>query len=128
MKKYLFLLVVISVLFLSACAPATGFAQTVVVLPDQLQAAIGLAVLYLVGLALRGRVPDEWVMEIAATITTALITILGVLLRLIPLEFESVATAILNLIVVLLGSLTLVRGLFVAFGKKHVAQRVHLLP
>lgn len=45
----------------------------------------------------------------------------------IPLEFESVANAVLNLIVVLLGMLTLVRGLFVVVGKKNVAQRFHLL-
>ena len=124
----LFLLTVIVVLSLSACAPAQGFAHTVVQLPDQLQAAIGLGVLYLVGLLLRGRVPDEWVMEIAAAITTAVIAVLGVLLRLIPLEFETIATAILSLIVVLLGGLTLIRVAFVAFGKRHVAERIHLMP
>lgn len=129
MRKYLSLLVVVAsgVLLLSACAPAQGVAQGVVELPSELQALIGLGVLYLVGLALRGRVPDEFVMEVAATLTTALITILGLALRLIPVEFEAVATAILNLIVVLLGSLTLVRGLFVAFGRRQVAQRLHLM-
>lgn len=129
MKK-LFVLVLamaVGVFLLSACAPAQGVTQRFVELPEPIQAVIGLGVLYLVGLALRGRIPDEYVMEISATITTAIVAVIGVLLRLIPLEFESVANAVLNLIVVLLGMLTLVRGLFVVVGKKNVAQRFHLL-
>jgi CHASE2 domain-containing sensor protein len=128
MKKFTFLFVMVLVfLLVSACAPVQGIGQRAVELPPQLQALIGLGVLYLVGLLLRGRVPDEFVMEIAATLTTATLTVIGVLLRLIPLEFEPVANAILNLIVVLLGMLTLARGLLVAFGKRQFAQRVHLL-
>jgi small basic protein/predicted small secreted protein len=130
MKRLLVLalLVVTLSVFLSACSPAQGAAQTVVELPDPLQAVIGLGVLYLVGLALRGRIPDQYVMEIAAAITTALITVIGLLLQMIPLEFEPLANTILTLIVVLLGMLTAARMLFVAAGKKEAARRVHLLP
>ena len=126
--RFLFVAMAMALTFvLSACSPAQGLAQSVVVLPDPLQAAIGLGVLYLVGLALSGKLPAEYVMEIAAAITTALITIIGVLLRLIPLGFEPIANSILTLIVVLLGSLALVRALFVLVGKKHVAQKLRLL-
>jgi predicted small secreted protein/small basic protein len=124
----LMLVVTLMVFVLSACSPAQGVAQTVVELPDPLQALIGLGVLYVVGLLLRGRIPDQYVMEIAAAITTALITVIGLLLQMIPLEFEPLANTILTLIVVLLGMLTAARMLFVAAGKKEAARRVHLLP
>jgi hypothetical protein len=93
-------LVVLSV----AYAPGQGIVARVVELPQQLQAVIAVGVAGLVALALKGRVPDEYLSEISVAISTGLITIIGVLLRLIPLEFEGIATAILNLIVVLLGT------------------------
>jgi predicted small secreted protein len=124
----LMLVVTLMVFVLSACSPAQGAAQTVVELPSQLQALIGLGVLYVVGLLLRGRVPDQILMEIAAAITTALITVIGLALQLIPLEFEPLANTILTLIVVLLGMLTGARLLFIAFGKREVAERIRLLP
>src|SRR5262245_13240662 len=101
-----FALLVLGVLVLVAVsyAPDTGLVQRVVELPQQLQAVIATAVAGLVALALKGRVPDTSLSEISVAISTALITIIGVLLRLIPLQFESVATAVLNLIVVLLGT------------------------
>ncbi len=124
--RFLFVATVLSV-FLAGCTSAQGVAHKVVVLPDPLQVAIGLGVLYVIGLLLNGRLPAEYVMEISAAITTAVVTILGVLLRLIPLGVEPIANAIMNLLVVLLGSLGLVRGLFVLFGKKHVAQQLRLI-
>lgn len=106
MKRFifLFLVVLMAASLLSACAPARGVAQEVVELPQKLQVLIAAGVMWIVSLALQGRVPDEFLSEISAAITTALITILGVLLRLIPAGFESIANAILNLIVVLLGT------------------------
>ena len=41
---------------------------------------------------------------------TALLTVIGVALGLIPLEFEEVANAILNLIAILLGGVVVVNG------------------
>lgn len=127
-KWFLFVAVTLMAFLLSACTSAQGAAQSVVELPSELQALIGLGVLYVVGLVLRGRVPDQFLMEIAAAITTALITVIGVLLQMIPVDMEPLANTILTLIVVLLGMLTGARLLFVAFGKKEVAQRVYLLP
>jgi hypothetical protein len=77
-------------------------------LPNELKAAIAVAVLYAVRLALAGRVPDQWLMELAAAITTALITVIELALGLVPPEFEAVAVAILNLIAVLIGSILVV--------------------
>lgn len=106
MKRFIFLFLVVltAASLFSACAPAQGVAQEVVELPQKLQVLIAAGVMWIVSLALQGRVPDEFLSEISAAITTALITILGVLLRLIPAEFESIANAIVNLIVVLLGT------------------------
>lgn len=127
-KTILVSILMLIALMLTACAPAQGIAQGVVELPMQLQAVIGVAVAYVVGILLRGRLPDEWVMEIASVITTAAIAILGIILRLIPLEFEVLATAVLNVLVVLLGGFGLVRGLFVMFKAQAFAKKIHLLP
>jgi hypothetical protein len=77
--------------------------QTIVSLPDELKLAIAAGILFLVRLVLDGRVPDKYISEIAAAISTALITVIGVLLGMIPPEFEALANSILSLIVVLLG-------------------------
>lgn len=87
-----------------------GFAMWLVVLPDELKAAIALGVLYLVRLVLAGRVPDQFLTELAAVITTALITAIELALGLIPPQFEMVAAAILQLIAVLLGGILVVNG------------------
>jgi len=92
------------VVLLVAYAPGQGVVQRVVELPVQLQTLIAAGVAGLVALVAKGRVPDEYLSEISVAISTGLITIIGVLLRLIPLQFEEIATAILNLIVVLLGT------------------------
>lgn len=87
-----------------------AFVQSLVVLPDTLKAAIALGVLYLVRLALAGRVPDQFLTEVSAVITTALVSVIELALGLIPLSFEAVAAAVLNLIAVLLGGVVVVNG------------------
>ena len=87
-----------------------GFAQSLVILPLPLQAVLAVAVLFAVRLALGKFFPDAALSEIAAAITTALLTVIGVALGLIPLEFEAVATAVLNLIAILLGGVIVVNG------------------
>ena len=127
-KASLIAILIVAAFVLSACAPAQGVAQGVVELPTQLQAIIGVAVAYVIGLLLRGRIPEEFVMEIASAITTAVIAIVGVLLRLIPLNAEALATSILNVLVVLLGSFGVLRGVLVTFKARAFAQKIHLLP
>lgn len=105
----LFVIALTAILLLSACAPAQGFAQKVVQLPDKLQVLIAAGVAWLLSRLLSGRVPDEYLSEISVAITTALITVIGVLLRMIPPEFETIANAVLNLIVVLLGTVWVFR-------------------
>ena len=87
-----------------------GFVQQIVTFPDELKIALAVGVLYLVRLLLAGRVPDENLSEIAAAITTALITVIGILLGLIPVDFEAIATATLRLLAVLLGSVIVING------------------
>ncbi len=119
---------VVAALLLAGCSSAQGVAQDVVELPVELQALIGSGIAYLIGLVLRGRVPLGYEQEIASAITGAVLTVIGVVLKLIPQEFAPVATAVLTLIVVLLGTLQGARLLFIAFGKKDAAQRAHLIP
>lgn len=78
-------------------------------LPVELQAFIALAVLAGVRALLAGRVPEQFVTELAAVISTALIAIIELALGLIPSEFDSIVAAILQLIVVLLGAVTVAR-------------------
>ena len=121
MKKLLPLLLL--VFLLVACGPVEGAAQTVVELPNQLQVLIGLGVAWLVRKVLGGTsVPEEFQTEIAVAITTALVTVVGVLLKLIPLGLEAIATTVLNLVVLLLG------GAWVAGLLRTGAVRVGLLP
>ena len=87
-----------------------GFAQSLVVLPLPLQVVLAVGVLFAVRLALGKFLPDAALSEIAAAITTALLTVIGVVLGLVPLEFEAVATAILNLLAILLGGVVVVNG------------------
>jgi len=91
-----------------------AFAMYVIGLPEELKAAIAIGVLALVRILLAGRVPDSFVTELAAVITTALITVIELALGLIPAEFEPVAAAILRLIAVLLGTILVVRAYLVA--------------
>lgn len=86
----------------------------VVGLPDELKVAIAAGILFLVRLLLAGRVPDSFLTELAAVITTALITVIELALGLIPPEFEPVAAAILRLIAALLGAILVVRAYLVA--------------
>jgi hypothetical protein len=87
-----------------------GFAQSLVVLPLPLQVVLAVGVLFVVRLALGKFLPDAALSEISAAITTALLTIIGIVLGLIPLELEAVATAILNLLAILLGGVVVVNG------------------
>jgi hypothetical protein len=91
-----------------------AFAMYVIGLPEELKAAIAIGVLALVRVLLAGRVPDAFVTELAAVITTALITVIELALGLIPVEFEPVAAAILRLIAVLLGTILVARAYLVA--------------
>lgn len=87
---------------------------TIVALPDELKGAIALAVLAAVRILLNGRVADSFVTELAAIITTAVLALLQLLLGLIPPQFEAVADAVLKLLVVLLGSVFIVRAYMLA--------------
>lgn len=87
-----------------------AFVQSLVVLPDPIKGAIALGVLYLVRLVLAGRVPDQFLTEVSAVITTALVSVIELALGLIPYSFEAVAAAVLNLIAVLLGGVVVVNG------------------
>lgn len=88
-----------------------AFAASLVELPIQLQAVIAVAVMfgvrYLLG---RFNLPEDKLSEIAAMVTTVILTTIGALLGLIPPEFAAVATAILNLLGVLLGGVIVVNG------------------
>src|SRR5215216_5611581 len=90
------------------------FANWIIGLPDPLKVFIAAAVLYLVRLVLAGRVPEETLTEIAVAVSTALVTVIELGLGLIPPEFEAVATAVLNLIAVLLGTIFVVRTYLIA--------------
>lgn len=90
------------------------FVNYLVGLPPELKGFIALAVLALVRLALAGRVPDAWLTELAGVITTAVIAVIELALGLIPAEFEAIAAAVLQLIVVLLGAVVVIRVYLVA--------------
>lgn len=96
-----------------------SFVHSLVVLPGELKAALALAVLAAVRLALAGRVPDRIVTELATIISAALIAVIELALGLIPFEFEGIAAAVLQLLVVLLGGVTVLRVYFVV---RHAAQ------
>lgn len=87
-----------------------SFVSFVVGLPEPLRAAIALLVLAAVRLLLAGRVPDEWLTELASVITTAVISVIELALGLIPPEFDAIVAAVLNLIVVLLGTVFVARA------------------
>lgn len=82
-----------------------AFVNWIVVLPEPIKAAIALGVLYLVRLALSGRVPEAFLTELAAVLTAFLVAIINLLLGLIPLQWEAIATAILQAIAILLGGI-----------------------
>lgn len=96
-----------------------GFVATLVGLPPELKAAIAVLVMLGLRALLSGRVPDAVLTELAGVITTALLAGIGILLGLIPAQFEAVATAILQLIAVLVGTILVVRAYLVA---RHAAQ------
>jgi hypothetical protein len=80
-----------------------GFAQTLVELPNELKVVLAGLCLAAVQALLSGRVPDEVVSKFAALVTAFVLGIVEVALGMIPLEFEEVAVAILQLLVVLFG-------------------------
>lgn len=82
----------------------------VVGLPDELKIAIAVGVLFVLRLLLAGRVPEEWLTEIAGAITTALVTIIELALGLIPPQFDAIVTLVLQLIALLLGSILVARA------------------
>jgi hypothetical protein len=82
----------------------------VIALPEELKIALAGLVLAGVRLLLAGRVPDAYISEVAAVITTAIITIIELSLGLIPGEFEMVVAAVLRLIAILLGMVFAANG------------------
>ncbi len=58
--------------------------------------------------------PEAFLTELAAVLTTALITVIELALGLVPPEYEEVAAAALRLIAALLGSVLVVRAYMVA--------------
>jgi hypothetical protein len=112
-KNVLFAVVVAAAVWLVLqFTPQPGLTARVVELPAELAAIIAGAVFWLVSTALTGHVPDEAVQRIAAAITAGLLEILAVLLGLIPPEFEDLARALLNLLVIILGAVSGVKLLF----------------
>jgi hypothetical protein len=97
------------------------FAMTLVQMPDELKYAVALGVLFLVRLVLSGRVPDQFITEVAAVIAGAVIAAIELALGLIPAEFETIAAAVLRLIAVLLGSVLVLRAYLLSHG--HAKQR-----
>lgn len=79
------------------------FAAHLVTLPTEIQLALAAGVLILVRLILAGRVNDKYISEIAAAITTFLVTVINLALGAIPAEFEPLAIAVLNTLVIILG-------------------------
>jgi hypothetical protein len=84
--------------------------QAIVELPVELQAILAGVVLIAVRLLLGKFLPEANLSEIAAAVTTALIVAIQAFLGLIPPEFEAVASAVLRLIVLLLGMVVVFRG------------------
>jgi len=87
-----------------------GFVNSIVVLPNELKVVLAAAVLYVIRLALGKFFPDAALSEIAAVVTAALFVAIGALLGQIPPEFEAIATAVLQLLAILLGSVVVVNG------------------
>jgi hypothetical protein len=86
-----------------------AFAQQIVELPMSLQAAL-LAIVFIGVRALLGRwLPEEKLSEVAAGLTSVLLTVIGAFLGLIPVEFESVASTLLTLAAILVGMVFAVR-------------------
>jgi hypothetical protein len=108
-------------LFLTLSQPMGFAVARVVELPTELAGLLAGAVYFVVSLALQGRLPDEYIEEIAGAVTTALLSIIAVGLRLIPLEFEALATGLLNVLVIILGVVSVVKLLF-AGGKRLLAR------
>lgn len=102
MKLAKIVFIVILALTISACVAAPAVAN-VVTLPDPLPALIGTGVLFVVGLLLRGRVPEQFLLGVAAAITVAVVEIFNLALGLVPLAFEPLANSALNLLIILLG-------------------------
>jgi len=97
-------------------APQPAMLARAVELPAELAAIVAGGVFFLVEMLLAGRVPEESVQRIAAAITAGILEILGVLLGLIPPEFEQLATALLNLLVIVLGVVSVTKLLFAWTG------------
>jgi len=109
----LFLLVVIVVLSLSACAPAQGFAQKVVELPSPIQLFILTAATFVVGFIVTklaelwpalGKLLGPYVDEVSMAVAGAIVLEIQNLLNAIPPEWEGVANAALALVVAILGA------------------------
>lgn len=110
----------LGVWLLTSNAPLRGFSQGVVELPPQLSAILVAGIFFAVNLALEGRIPGPYIEEISGAISTAVLGVLAVALRLIPPEFEQIAIAILNLLVVILGVVVVVKGLFAGAQRAYV--------
>ena len=112
-KWFLLVSMVIGVLFLSACAPAQGFAQKVVELPSPIQLFILTAATFVVGFIVTklaelwpvlGKLLGPYVDEVSMAVAGAIVLEIQNLLNAIPPEWEGVANAALALVVAILGA------------------------
>jgi len=110
MKRSFYIPLVILAMFLIA-------AQTIVELPDELQqllaVAAGIAATFILTQFAKVLKTDlsGWKAQLTATIITAAMVVINAVLSKIPPNFESIATAVMQLIVVLLGAFGLYRVL-----------------
>lgn len=113
LKRVLFAIVVAAGAWLVlAFAPQPGLTQGIVTLPTELAALLAGGVYFVISLVLEGRVPEDALQRISAAITAAVLEVIGVALGLIPPAFEEIAVALLNLLVVVLGLVSVAKLLF----------------
>ena len=118
MKK--FLLFVLLVFLLSACASTQGVAQKVVALPEPIQLAILSAVTFLVGYVFAqiaklfpwlANLLGQYVDEVATALAGAIVLTIQTWLNAIPPQWETVANAALMLVVAILAAIGLLKTL-----------------
>jgi hypothetical protein len=112
-KLFPVLVIVVLSLALFACAPAQGFAQTVVELPSPIQLFILTAATFVVGFIVTklaelwpvlGKLLGPYVDEVSMAVAGAIVLEIQNLLNAIPPEWEGVANAALALVVAILGA------------------------
>lgn len=93
-----------------------AFANYAVALPPEIKTAIAVVVMLAVRWLLSRipNVPEQIVTEVAGIVTAFAIAMVEVVLGLIPQQWEPVAASFLQLVVVLLGSVLVIRAYTVA--------------